>query len=91
MLLRVKVTPNAQSNKLVGWHPSPVFGKVLRIRIQSPATDGKANKAVKTFLAKSLKLPQSKVRHIKGFTSRVKTFEVPDDTVLPIPPSGSGQ
>jgi uncharacterized protein (TIGR00251 family) len=84
MILRVKATPNAKQNEIVGWETDPLTGPVLRIRIQSPPVDGKANKALAAFLAKSLHLSKSKVRLIKGATSRIKTFEIPDHTDLPL-------
>lgn len=78
MILRIKATPNAKQNEIMGWETDPLVGKVLRIRIQSPPIDGKANKALTAFLAKSLKLSKSQVRLTKGSTSRIKTFEIPD-------------
>jgi len=83
MLLRIKATPNAKQNEIVGWETAALIGPVLRIRIQPPPTDGKANKALTAFLAKSLKLSKSQVKLVKGTTSRIKTFEIPDDTALP--------
>jgi len=78
MILRIKATPNAKQNEIIGWETDPLVGPILRVRIQSPPVDGKANKALSTFLAKSLKLSKSRVKLIKGATSRIKTFEVPD-------------
>ncbi|WP_216822939.1 DUF167 domain-containing protein [Aeromicrobium sp. A1-2] len=45
--------------------------------------DGKANTALRDFLATSLGLSKSKVVLEKGGTSRFKTFEIPDGTELP--------
>jgi len=83
MILRIKATPNAKQNEIIGWETDPLAGPILRVRIQSPPIDGKANKALATFLAKSLKLSKSKVRLVKGATSRIKTFEIPDGTQIP--------
>jgi len=84
MLLRIKATPNAKQNKIIGWETDPLVGPVLRIRIQAPPVDGKANKALTAFLAKSLKLSKSQVKLIKRTTARIKTFEIPDETAIPI-------
>jgi len=83
MILRIKATPNAKQNEIIGWETDPLAGPILRVRIQSPPVDGKANKTLATFLAKSLKLSKSKVRLVKGATSRIKTFEIPDGTQIP--------
>ena len=82
MILRIKATPNAKQNEIIGWETDPLVGQILRIRIQSPPVDGKANKMLSIFLAKSLNLSKSKIRLIKGKTSRIKTFEIPDETDL---------
>jgi uncharacterized protein (TIGR00251 family) len=85
MILRVKATPNASRNEVIGWEHDPLVGPVLRVRIQSPPVDGKANKALAVFLAKSFELSQTQVYLAKGGTSRIKTFELPDGTALPSP------
>ena len=83
MQIRLKVTPNARSNEMLGWEDDPVAGKLLRVRLQAPPVDGKANKALVAFLAKELGVPKSKIRILKGETSRVKLLEVPDQSSLP--------
>jgi len=83
MTIRVKVTPNAKANQILGWENDPRSGRVLRLRLQAPPVDGKANKALVEFLAKELGVPRSGVRIGKGATSRLKVVVVPDGTVLP--------
>ncbi|MBK1791550.1 DUF167 domain-containing protein [Persicirhabdus sediminis] len=83
MQLRIKATPNAKTNAIVGWEETPLAGRVLRIRIQAPPVEGKANKAIQVFLAKQLGVGKSKIQLQKGDTSRIKTFEIPDDCQLP--------
>jgi len=82
MIIRIKATPNAKQNEIIDWITVPHVGPVLRVRIQSPPVDGKANKALCQFLAKSLGLSKSQVSLVKGATSRIKSFEVPDDVNL---------
>ncbi len=82
MILRVKATPNARKNEIIGWQEEPLLGKVLRVKIQSPPVEGKANKELVAFLSKVLKLSKSQVRLSKGATSRIKTLIIPDDTEL---------
>ena len=68
---------------MIGWETDPLAGPLLRVRIAAPPVDGKANAALRDFLATSLGLSKSKVVLQKGGTSRVKTFEIPDGTELP--------
>ena len=83
MILRVKATPNASKDEVLGWVDEPLIGKVLRVRIKAPPVEGKANKALAQFLAKSLGLSKSAVKISKGQQSRIKSFVIPDDTTLP--------
>lgn len=83
MKLVVRATPNAKSCQILGWETDPQAGPVLRVRVAAPPVDGKANAALREFLAKSLKLSKSQVVLDKGDTSRLKKFTIPDGTVLP--------
>lgn len=83
MKLRVRATPNARQSEIIGWEEDPQAGKILRVRIAAPPVDGKANAALRDFLAKSLNLSKSTVVLEKGSSSRFKTFEIPDGTPLP--------
>jgi len=83
MKLRVRVTPNARRSECIGWEEDPQVGRVLRVRVAAPPTEGKANAALRDFLAASLGLSKSQVLLEKGDTSRLKTFTVPDDAKLP--------
>jgi uncharacterized protein (TIGR00251 family) len=83
MKLRVRAIPNGNRNELLGWETDPQAGRVLKVRIAAPPVDGKANRALREFLATLLHLPKSKVDLEKGDTSRFKTFVIPDGTCLP--------
>lgn len=69
--LRVHVQPGAKRSEITG-----VVGGVVRIRIAAAAHEGKANKALEEFLAERLDLPKSKVRIVRGATSRDKIVEI---------------
>jgi uncharacterized protein (TIGR00251 family) len=71
MKISVKVVPGASRSGIVGW-----LGDDLKVRIQAPATDGKANDALCEFLATEFKLPTRAVRITSGFSSRKKIVEV---------------
>jgi len=83
MKLPVRAVPNARTSEILGWEEDPLAGRVLKVRIAAPAVDGKANEALREFLAKMLGIPKSKVTLERGSTSRIKMFTVPDGTVLP--------
>ena len=83
MKLVVLIVPNASRSEICGWEEEPRAGRVLRVRIAAPPVEGKANAALREFLAKALKLPKSAVILEKGDTSRLKTFRLPDETPLP--------
>lgn len=79
MLLHVKVTPNAKVTKFVKKLPE---GK-LRINVHATPEKGRANKELIDYLAKELKLQKKEVKLIRGETSPLKTFQIPDLTLLP--------
>ena len=83
MKLRVRATPNASRSEVTGWENDPQAGRLLRVRVAAPPVDGKANAALRDFLAETLKVPKSKVVLEKGNSARFKTFDIPDGTVLP--------
>ncbi len=71
MRISVKVVPGASRSGIVGW-----LGDDLKVRIQAPANDGKANDALCEFLASELGLPSRAIRIASGFSSRKKIVEV---------------
>ncbi len=63
----VKVSAGAKKTRLTGRH-----GDAVKISIQSPPVDGKANKELVAFLSKFLDVPKSSVRILRGETSNFK-------------------
>ena len=49
---------------------------MLRIRVTTPPEDGKANTAAIALLSRSLAVPLSGVRLIRGYSSRNKVFQI---------------
>ena len=82
MRLRVLAVPNSKTSEVLGWEDDARAGRVLRVKIAAPPVDGKANAALRDFLAKHLGIPKSKVVLEKGDTSRIKTFTLPDGTII---------
>ena len=63
----VRVVPRARKTELAGLHDG-----ALRIRLQAPPVDGKANKALLKFLAGKLGVSPSDLRVVAGQRSRCK-------------------
>ena len=63
----VHVQPGAKGASVVGEH-----GDALKIRIDSPPIEGRANLALMAFLAERLGIPKSQLRLLSGDTSRRK-------------------
>ncbi|MDB6080068.1 MAG: hypothetical protein JWO82_3815 [Akkermansiaceae bacterium] len=82
MLLRVHALPNARKSEVVGWEDDARLGRVLRVRIAAPPLEGKANEALRAFLAVELGVAKSRVSLQKGDSSRFKAFEIPE---MPLP------
>ena len=58
-------------------------GGKLKVYLNAPAVDGKANKALVEFLAEHFSVPQSAVEIIKGLKSRYKTININADKTQP--------
>jgi uncharacterized protein (TIGR00251 family) len=69
--LAVKAIPNAPCNAVVGW-----LGDALKVKVQAPALDGRANSALCEFLATALGLPKGAVSLVQGAKSRLKVLEI---------------
>ncbi len=71
----VKVTPGARASEVHGLldHPS---GVRLRVKVQAPPEDGRANDAVCKLIARALGLRPSALAILAGATSREKTISV---------------
>lgn len=69
--LRVRLTPRAARNQIDGWD-----GDLLRVRVTAPPVEGKANYALLRLLADALDVSPSRLRLIKGQTSREKVIAV---------------
>ena len=72
MKLEVHIIPNASRDEVSGW----TDGGMLKVRIQAPPVEGAANKRLVRFLAKAVGVSKSKVRIVRGETSRVKLLEI---------------
>ena len=75
VLVDVHVVPNAARTQAVGLH-GEAGQQALRLRLQAPPVDGKANQALMKWLAGCLGSPQQAVTLARGETSRRKQLRV---------------
>jgi hypothetical protein len=68
--LRVKVIPSAKKNSF------QEEGGIIKVYLNAPAVDGKANKALISFLAEHFQIKKSCIEIIKGLKSRHKTINI---------------
>ncbi len=73
--LQLKITPNAKQSAFAEWIVDVNGDPVLKIKLAAPPVDGKANKALVAFLAKSLGCSKSEVVIKHGEKSRSKVVE----------------
>ncbi|MDF7800468.1 DUF167 family protein [Pontiellaceae bacterium B1224] len=71
IILNVRVVPRASRDGLAG-----LMGDALKIRIQAPPVDGKANAYLVKFLSKHWKIPRSRIELLSGETGRNKRIRI---------------
>jgi|SRR5579863_762880 len=71
VVVAVRVQPRASRDEIIG-----EMDGALRIRLQAPAVEDRANEALVEFLARLLKTPKSAVRILSGDRSRSKRLEI---------------
>ncbi len=67
----VKVVPRAKRDEIVG-----LEGDALKVRLNAPPVEGKANEALVKFLAASLGVKRAEVEILRGETARHKIVRV---------------
>lgn len=69
--LNVRVVPRASKDEIQG-----PYGDALKIRIQAPPVEGKANAYLVKFLSKHWKIPRSAIELLSGETGRNKRLRI---------------
>jgi len=69
--LRFHIVPNAKQNKVMGEH-----GSAIKIKLRAPALEGKANAALRSFLAEELKIAERRITLKRGQKSREKIIRI---------------
>jgi uncharacterized protein (TIGR00251 family) len=68
---RVRVAPKGRRNEIIGGHSD-----AIKVRVQAPPVEGKANQALREFLAEQLGVSCRDVEIVSGHTSRWKRVRV---------------
>lgn len=69
--LNLYCQPGAKLTKVVGLHNG-----CLKISLQAPAQENKANELLLAWLSKQLKVPQKQIQFVSGQNSRQKRVEI---------------
>ena len=70
-IVRFHVLPNAKSDMVVGQH-----GDAIKIKLRAPAVEGRANAALRCFLAEELKMSERAIVIERGDKSRDKLVRI---------------
>jgi uncharacterized protein (TIGR00251 family) len=69
--LVVRLTPGADRDEVTGWQ-----GEELRLRLRARPVEGRANEALRRFLASQLSVAPSAIELVAGTRARVKRLRV---------------
>jgi uncharacterized protein (TIGR00251 family) len=71
IVLNLHCQPGAKLTKVVGLHDG-----CLKISLQAPALENKANEMLLAWLSKQLRVPQKQIQLLQGQNSRIKLVEI---------------
>ncbi|MDR0740860.1 MAG: DUF167 domain-containing protein [Puniceicoccales bacterium] len=80
MRFHLKVIPNASRSEII----TEKNGN-LKVKVQAPPEDGRANKAVIQLLAQHFKIPKNHIKIIAGEKSHqkiIEVFDLPNENTL---------
>jgi len=78
LILKVRVQPRAASNSFAEYN-----NEYIKVRITTPPIDGKANRHLIEFLAKTFKVAKSSIQLLSGETGRNKRLLIQQPSTLP--------
>ena len=70
-VVTLRIVPNARRTEIAG-----EYGAAIKIKVHAPALEGKANEALRCFLADRLELPEGQIEIVAGHKSRDKTVAI---------------
>jgi uncharacterized protein (TIGR00251 family) len=76
LILNIRVIPRASKDSIQG-----LLGDALKVRIQAPPVEGKANTYLVKFLSKLWKIPRGNIEILSGETGRNKRLRITNPTV----------
>ncbi len=71
ILLKVYLQPKSSKNEIIG-----SYRDGIKVKVTAPPVEGKANDALRQFLAKALGIAPSQIEILKGHHSREKTLKI---------------
>jgi uncharacterized protein (TIGR00251 family) len=71
ILLKVYLQPKSSKNEIIG-----SYRDGIKVKVTAPPVEGKANDALRQFLARFLKISPSHIEIVKGRRSREKTLRI---------------
>ncbi len=74
MIIRVKVKTGAKERRI-----EKISANFYKIFVKSPPVKGKANKEIIEILSNYFDVPKSKIKIVKGLTSKEKEIEILQD------------
>jgi uncharacterized protein len=78
LVCRLRLQPRAPRTGFAG-----TVGERLKLKVQAPPVDGKANEALRRFLAEAFGVPLSKVELAAGESSRDKLVRIVSPCKIP--------
>jgi uncharacterized protein (TIGR00251 family) len=76
VIIVIKVTTQASENKIYSDYVDLLNQRVISVRTTAVPENGKANQAIIKILSGYLKIPKSKMKIIKGQTSKSKIVKI---------------
>lgn len=76
--LKIVVQPGSKQNEVMGLH-----NDALKIKLTTPAIEGRANAALLKFIAKLFNVSKTNITLKRGDKSRYKTIEIRNSLVHP--------
>jgi uncharacterized protein (TIGR00251 family) len=78
--LAVRLTPKASAERIAGLADEADGSITLKVSVNAPPEDGKANAALLKLLARALDVPRSDLAIVLGATQRHKIIHIAGDT-----------
>ena len=69
--VKLRIVPNAKRSEVVG-----EYGDAVKIKVNAPALEGKANEALLEFIAEKLRIHRRDITLIAGEKSRDKLIDI---------------